>query len=174
MTAGLWMTNVVAYFQQSLSRGSWNGMWLRSGKPAEGCLWAPILEPFLDPSTFTDTTGVCIPAPCCWCCSFLNSISFLGSRIPAKSIFPPISAAEVCLSQALIYRVCWVVQRKRQHFNLHLELPIQSFTHPFIQVIKVSIPAGLSQPPTFSFGYFSTPLESQSTLPALHQARFPE
>ena len=113
-------------------------------------------------------------SPCCWCCSFLNSISFLGSRIQAKSIFFPISAAEVCLSQALIYRVCWVVQRKRQHFNLHLELPIQSSTRSFIQVMKVSIPAGLSQPPTFSFSYFSTPLESQSTLPALHQTRFPE
>lgn len=27
--------------QQSLSQGSWNGTWLRAGKPAEGCLWAP-------------------------------------------------------------------------------------------------------------------------------------
>lgn len=28
-------------------------------------------------------------SPRCWCCSFLNSISFLGSRIHAKSIFSP-------------------------------------------------------------------------------------
>lgn len=147
-------------------------MWLRAGKPAEGCLWTPF--PFSNHSLTPAPSHTLHSSPCCWCCSFLNSISVLGSRIHAKSIFFPISAAEVCLSQALIYHVCRVVQRKRQHFNLHLELPIQSSTHSFIQVIKVSIPAGLSQPPTFSFGYFSTPLESQSTLPALHQTRFPE
>ena len=49
MTAGLQITKAVAYFQPSLSHGSWNITQLRVGKPAEGCLRASF--PFLNLSS---------------------------------------------------------------------------------------------------------------------------